>query len=116
MDFYYRTKLPGCIDSILSSFRQTALSGKADPSTIIGLLAQLFSASPEEKQRILNDEPSDYVRSVDLVALYRAGLLDDARQFADKNNLSGLLQKLEADRPAPLVAVRPLSIPARKIP
>ena len=66
---------------------------------MIGFLAQLFAASPAEKQRILDDEPSDYVRSVDLVALYRAGLRDDARKFADKHQLSALLQKLEAGRP-----------------
>jgi hypothetical protein len=37
-----------------------------------------------------------------LVALYRAGLSDDARTFADKHQLSALLQKLEASRLAPL--------------
>jgi hypothetical protein len=109
-EYYYRTRLPSCIDKMLSPLRVPA--SKADPNTIIGFLAQLFTASPEEKLRILNDEPSDYVRSVDLVALYRAGLLDDARKFADKNKLSALLQKLDTNRPVPLAAVRPSSVPA----
>jgi hypothetical protein len=109
---YYRTKLPGCIDRVLSQFRQMEPSPKADPNTIIGLLAQIFRTTPEEKQRILNSEPSDYVRSIDLVALYRAGLLDDARKFADKNQLSALLKKLETSRPPPIAEVRPLSVPA----
>ena len=86
MNDYYRTKPASCVDSILSQFRAAPRS-KSDPSTMIGFLAQLFAASPAEKQRILDDEPSDYVRSVDLVALYRAGLRDDARAFADKHQL-----------------------------
>ena len=107
------TTLPrsaACIDSVLSQLRQT--NSKSDPNTVIGFLAQLFSASPEEKQRILRGEPSPYVRSVDLVALYRAGLLDDARKFADENQLSATLQKMEASRLVPLAAVRSLFNPA----
>jgi hypothetical protein len=111
MNDYYRAKLPACVDSMLSQLRQAPRS-KSAPSTIIGFLAQLFVTSPAEKQRILNDEPSEYLRSIDLVALYRAGLLDDARKFADKYQLSALLQKLETTRPAPLAVVRPSSTPA----
>ena len=107
---YYRTKSSSCIDNTLSPLRVPG--AKVDPNTVIGFLAQLFSTSPEEKQRILNDEPSEYVRSVDLVALYRAGLLDDAQKFADKNQLSALLQKLKTNRLLPLAEVRPLSVPA----
>jgi hypothetical protein len=107
---YYRNRLPSCIDDMLSPLR--ASGSKADPNTVIGFLAQLFSTSPEERQRLLENEPSDYVRSVELVALYRADLLDDAQRFSIKNNLSALLQKLQASRPAPLAAVRPSSVPA----
>jgi hypothetical protein len=111
MNDYYRTKPAGCVDSILSPFR-TAPRSKSDPSTVIGFLAQLFVTSPAEKQRLLSDEPSDYVRSMEVVALYRAGLLDDARKFSDKYQLSALLQKLEAGGLAPLATVSPSSIPA----
>lgn len=110
MTDYYRTKPAGCVDNILSELRK-APRGKSDPATEIGFLAQLFSVSPAEQQRILNDEPSDYVRSVDLVALYRAGRLDDARKFAAKNQLTALLQKLEAGRLAPLATVMPSTQP-----
>jgi hypothetical protein len=111
MNDYYRTKGPGCLDGMLSQLRQ-APRPKSDPATMIGFLAQLFVTSPAEKQRILNDEPSEYVRSLDLVALYRAGLLDDARKFADKIDRSRLLQKLETDQLKSLAAVRPSSTPA----
>jgi hypothetical protein len=111
MNDYYRTKRPDCVDSILSQLRQAPRSG-SDPATAIGFLAQLFVVSPGERQRILNDEPSEYIRSMDLVALYRAGLLDDARKFADKIDRSRLLQKLETDQLKYLAAVRPSSTPA----
>ena len=111
MSHYYRSKPADCIDSTLSQLR-TATRSKSDPSTVIGFLAQLFVTSPAEKARILNDEPSDYIRSVDLVALHRAGLAEDARQFAEKYQLSALLGKLQASRLAPLATVIPSSTPA----
>ena len=112
MTGYYRAKSPACVDSVLSQLRQTAPNANGEPSAIIGFLAQLFATSSAEKQRILADERSDHVKSLDLAALYRAGLLDDARQFADKNQLSGLLAKLEAKPPLTLAALRPSSTPA----
>lgn len=111
MNDYYRSKPAGCVDSILSQLR-TATRTKSDPSTVIGFLAQLFVTSPAEKARLLDDEPSDYIRSVNLMALHRAGLAEDARKFADKHQLSALLGKLEASRLAPLATVIPSSSPA----
>jgi len=90
MNDYYRTKLPACIDAVLSQFRQRTLAPNSEPATMIGFLAQLFSASSEEKRRLLANEPSDYVRSMGLMALYRANLIDDARKFADENRLSAM--------------------------
>jgi hypothetical protein len=112
MTGYYRAKSPACVDSVLSQLRQTAPNAKGEPSAIIGFLAQLFASSPAEKQRILANERSDHVKSVDLVALYRAGLLDDARKFANQNQLIALHAKLEAKPPLTLAAVRPSSTPA----
>lgn len=111
MPDYYRTKAPSCVNSMLSQLRQSAPNVKSEPSPMVGFLAQLFRTSPAEKRRILEGERSDYVKSVDLVALYRADLLDDARKFAEKNQLSDLLAKLEAKPPVPLAALRPSSIP-----
>jgi hypothetical protein len=111
MNDYYRSKPAGCVDSTLSQLR-SATRTKSDPSTVIGFLAQLFVTSPAEKARILDDEPSDYIRSVNLMALHRAGLIEDARKFADKHQLSALLGKLEASRLAPLATVIPSSTPA----
>ncbi len=111
MTDYYRSKPAGCVDATLSQLR-TATRTNSDPSTVIGFLAQLFVTSPAEKARILDNEPSDYIMSVELMALHRAGLADDARKFADKHQLSALLGKLEAGRLAPLATVIPSSTPA----
>lgn len=111
MTEYYRTKPPGCVDAMLAQLRQTA-PGLPDISTAIGFLAQVFSTSPAEKQRILSGESSPYVRSVDLLALYRAGLIDDAQKFASENQLPPVLAKIDASRVAPLATVKPSSNPA----
>jgi hypothetical protein len=109
---YYLAKSPACVDDTLANLRQSAASGKADPNTVIGFLAEIFRTSPQERERILKAEPSDYVRSVALVSLYRAGLLEDAQKFAAANNLSVLSEKLAATHLSPLDAVRPSSMPA----
>ena len=106
MTGYYRTKQPACVDSVLSQMRA---GPNADPSAVIGFLAQIFSTSPAEKQRILQLEASSYVKSVKLVALYGAGLTEDAQKFAEENQITATLQKIEKNQPAKLAVVRPSS-------
>jgi hypothetical protein len=79
---------------------------------LIGFLAQLFVTSSEEKERVLRAESSEYLRWLYLVALYRAGLFDDAENFARKYSMFPGLRNLEILRPTPLAEVRPSSAPA----
>ena len=111
MNDYYRAKLPVCLDSILSQFRE-APRPKSDPPTMIGFLGQLFRTSSDEKQRVLRAESSEYLRGLYLVALYRAGLFDDAENFARRYSILPGLRNLEIMRPTPLAEVRPSSAPA----
>jgi hypothetical protein len=111
MPGYYRSKSPGCVDDVLAHIRQMPPSSQ-DPNTMIGFFAQLFRTSPQERERILKTEPSDYVRSVELVSLYRAGLPDDAQKFATANNLPALSEKLRAAHLASVDTVRPTSTPS----
>lgn len=111
MPSYYRATSPACIDDVLAQLRQAPPSSH-EPSTIIGFLAQLFRTSQQERQRILQSETSDYMKSVELVSLYRAGLPDDAQKFANANNLSELSEKLRAINLVALDAVSPSSIPS----
>jgi hypothetical protein len=73
MASYYRAKSPACIDDTLAQLRQLAASGKAEPNTIIGFLAELFRTSPRERERLLNTEPSHYVKSGDANYAARRG-------------------------------------------
>jgi hypothetical protein len=111
MTSYYRAKSPACADEILAQFRKMPPNPRSEPSTIIGFLAQIFRNSAPERERILKAESSDYVKSVLLLSLYRAGLADDAQKFATANNLSALSEKLRGMRLAALDAVKPSSIP-----
>jgi hypothetical protein len=107
---YYRAKSPACIDDVLAILRQTPPNAR-EPNTIIGFFAKLFQDSPQERQRILTTEPSDYVKSIELIGLYRAGVVDDAQKFVAANNLSAM-SELRAMRLPPLDSIRPSSIPA----
>ena len=44
-----------------------------------------------------------------LVALYGAGLTEDAQKFAEENQITATLQKIEKNQPAKLAVVRPSS-------
>jgi hypothetical protein len=111
MASYYRAKSPACVDGMLEEFRQASRTG-SDPNTLIGFLAELFKSSPQERNRLLSAETSDYLKSVELVSLYRAGLPDEAEKFARTNNLSVFADKVRAMHLPALDAVRPSSTPA----
>lgn len=110
MAIYYRAKPPACVDQVLADLRKTPPESR-EPTTVIGFLAQLFQDSSQERERILKAETSAYVRTVDLVALYRAGLADDAQKFVAANNLSAVSERVHAMRLTTLDAVKPYSIP-----
>ena len=112
MNDYYRTRIPACVDAVLSQFGQPVPGTTSEPSAVVGFLAQIFITSSTEKQRILSSASTVFVKWVDLLALQRAGLTEDARKFADENRLAAVLQRLESNHRPPLAEVRPLSIPA----
>jgi hypothetical protein len=111
MTSYYREKSPACVDDVLAQFRKMPPNPRSEPSTMIGFLAQVFRDSAQERDRILKAESSDYMKSVMLLSLYRAGLPDDVQKFATANNLSALSEKLRGMRLVALDAVKPSSIP-----
>jgi hypothetical protein len=111
MTSYYRAKSPACIDDALAPFRLTVVNSKSDPSTVIGFLAELYRTSPQERQRILKSEPSNYLNYINLVSLYRAGLPEEAQKFSSANNIPALSERIRAMRLVPLEAVRPSSLP-----
>ncbi len=110
MTRYYREKPPACLDDVLTHLRQKPPSSGYEPSTIIGFLAWIFRSSPQQRDRILKAESTDYVKSVLLLSLYRAGLPEDAQKFAAANNLSALSEKLRGMRLVALDAVKPSSV------
>ncbi|QHO71985.1 hypothetical protein ACH79_04410 [Bradyrhizobium sp. CCBAU 051011] len=109
MASYYRSKSPPCIDETLAQFRQ--MVPRSAPDTLVGFLAEVFKASPEERERLLKNEPSNNVKQVYLYSLYRAGLSDETQKYAAANQLTALLDKLQAGRVPTLEAVRPSAIP-----
>jgi hypothetical protein len=110
MTSYYRERLPTCVDDVLAQLRQMPTNSRSEPSTIVGFLAQLFKTSPQARERLVKVEPSEQVKTVELISLYRAGLPEEAQKFAAANNLSALSERLSAMRPAALDDVKPSSV------
>src|SRR5947209_13643127 len=111
MPGYYREKSSACVDQVLAQFRQMPPNPRSEPSNMIGFLAGIFRDSAQERERILKAESSNYVKSVMLLSLYRAGLPDDAQKFAASNDLAALSEKLRGMRLVALDAVKPSSLP-----
>ncbi|WFU17752.1 hypothetical protein [Bradyrhizobium sp. CB3481] len=109
MASYYRSKSPACVDETLAQFRQ--MVARSAPDNLVGFLAELFRASPDERERLLKNEPSNNVRQVYVYSLYRAGLAEEAKKYAAASQLTALLDKLQAARVPVLEAVRPSEIP-----
>jgi hypothetical protein len=80
---YYRARSTACVDGILADFRQKP---RSDPNTLLGFLAELFKDSPQERDRILKAETSDFMKSVELTSLWLAGQTEEARKFAEALN------------------------------
>jgi len=109
MATYYRSKPPACVDEALAQFRQTV--PQSAPNTMIGFLAEMFRASPEERERLLKNEPSNNLKQVYVYSLYGAGLSDEARKYAAANQLTALLDRVQAARVPTVDAIRPSAVP-----
>lgn len=110
MTHYYREKSPSCVDEVMTQLKQLPPGAQSDPMTIIGFLAKLFKDTPQERDRILKAEASNYVRSVELLCLHIAGQPDEAQKFAAENYLSAVSEKMRATATT-LDALKPSSIP-----
>jgi hypothetical protein len=108
---HYRAKSPACVDDVLAQLRQMPPNPRSEPSTIIGFFAQLLKASAQERERILKADLSGNAKTVILVSLYRADLVDDAKKFAAANNLSTPPENVRITRLVALDALKPSSIP-----
>lgn len=94
MATYYRSKSPACVDEVIAQIEKMPALPKGDPNTIIGFLAQIFMTSPEARERLLKAEPSHILKSMEVLSLYRAGLLDDARKIAGNSAASAELDAM----------------------
>lgn len=93
-NFIYKTKNTKCIDNVIAKLDNTKADTNKNPDIhaniegMVGLLAVIFNDMPEELERLLAQESNQYKKSVYVESLYRAGLLERARTYADTNNLS----------------------------
>lgn len=96
---FYKTKDMDCLEAVVENIHNSAAGWAEDPQTmpgaVSGFLAEIFSNYPEEKQDILQEDASTQVAGIYLMALLRAGLIDDAREYAAKTGLTEGFEKAE---------------------
>jgi hypothetical protein len=113
-EFLYRTKSTKRINNLIQGINllkadadNNNLAEHSNIEAVVGMLVTIFIELPEEKQQILEKESNSYAKGIYVEALYRAGLLEEARTYADKNKIPEVfkwyqdqnLQSLENTKP-----------------
>jgi hypothetical protein len=113
---FYQTHNMDCIDELVA-ITNTLTSGAAGSETanhqpIVGFFAEFFAAYPQEKDRFTKRVETAYSQHLCLEALFRAGLAEDARQFAALHNLNEIASRYAAWNIPTVRKVEPKSLPA----
>jgi hypothetical protein len=111
---FYQTKDTTCIDVLIESIRKQEATGnqaRSAPEAAIGFLAQIFGDYPQQKERILAQDASPRLKSVYLASLFRAGMLEDAKRYADAIGWPDGYKRYSSDRVASLNLVKPIAYP-----
>jgi hypothetical protein len=114
---YYQTKSADCLDTLEQTLRNlkpnaTNPTDHSNFQGIVGLLSVIFASSPQERGDLLGKEGGDFEKGLYVESLYRAGLPDDAKAYADANGQSDLYNRYQNQNLATLKTVIPGFIPA----
>lgn len=111
---YYQHRQPACIDVVLRKLHDLPPDRRQniDNMAAIGFLAQLFSSDPTQRQRILGQSAPSHAKTIYVLALYRAGLMDLAAAYAADNGWSDWFRQYRGIGVATLAQVRPYALPA----
>ena len=111
---FYQTKDMACVDEAIAGLSK--LSNSSDTSTannqaMVGYFAELFRDYPEKKMAILKESAVPHLQAVYTEALYRAGLTDEAKSYADAKNLSEQFGHYKSVGMSPLQGIEPENLP-----
>lgn len=108
---FYQTKTMECVDAFLGMVSKSAPNWRKQPHSMpsgpIGFLAELFSDYPQKREDILKKDTSDDVKSIYLMALFRAGLIDEAKGYAEKKSFTESFEKFKSFAIPTLKHVKP---------
>jgi hypothetical protein len=109
---FYKTKDMECVKALIASTDKLPDAKMPNAvSPIIGFLAGVFANYPEEKARILAQDSSKRMKTIYLPALFRAGLVDDAKAYATKIGWLEGFEKYQQDKTVPLAEIKPSTFP-----
>ena len=58
------------------------------PDAVVGFLGGIFIADPQDKDHILSEAVTSHAENIDTIALYLAGLPEEAKNYAAANGLA----------------------------
>ncbi len=110
---FYQTKNTQCVDSLVESLESSVSANPSagDSQAAVGFLAELFRAYPQEKERVLHMKTSARTKSIFIAALYRAGLKEEAKEYAGKNDGAEVFGRYQESNAPALKQIKPVSMP-----
>lgn len=111
----YQEKMQ-CVDAYVQALKKTdskeTLKSHANIQALVGFFAYIFKHYPEKKAKLLEvDPPQQHVKSVYVESLYRAGLPEEAKNYARTNGFDYLIKHFSA-KPAAKVDIAIPQIPS----
>jgi len=110
---FYQSKNMQCVDSLLDTLRalKTAPGAHNNPA-MVGFLGALFSEYPDKREAILKQDTPANMKGLYIEALYRGGLQQEAKTYADSNGFAEAFRFFQGQNLPPLVSLKPSAIPS----
>ena len=114
---FYQTKTAACLDSLTDTIpglkpNPNDPSDHSNAEAVVGFLAVIFADLPQEKARLLHKDGIAAVKSLYVEALYRSGLPQDAKAYAEANGLADIFRRYQDQDLGTIKTVAPNSLPS----
>jgi hypothetical protein len=116
LNSFHQTKDMSCVDALINAAPKL-LPMSADKKIginpgLLGFMAEVFSEYPDKKAQIVAQDVPGPVRPFIAMALYMAGLPDEAESYANAKGVAPIIARLKSDKTLPLKQLLPTLNPS----
>ena len=112
---FYQTKNFDCVDSLIemlsAKYSKSKSFNHSNIQSIVGFITGVFKNNSDYKELALNRDTPLYTKSVFMAALYRAGLIEEAKTYANDNSLEKLFKAYKKNSVELLEDLKPRYLP-----